>query len=362
MELGVRSYLSNWMMDREYATLSCEESMRRRVFLSIVFTAMYASGAAAQQSPAAQTARQALLEMFFSKTSGTFVKHLPEATRAALESSGAMAGLQQYSMMASQFQTQGNNLKTFETGSVLLAGEDSKTGQKVEITVEKDVLRGDQDDIELSFQTYKDGQAQRTPFMPRVTFSMKQETKIWKLNELAVTIRLPLADPDLLKALTEKMKPQLTVTSTGMQQGGGVSTFTPQSQSSAPPAGSDATVTAAMRTILTAETTYAATYPNVGYTCTLSDLDGFGSGEPNEHQAMLINSGLASGKRYGFVLTLSGCTGAPARTFHLSAAPNATTFGRKTFCADQSGLIRTAEDGNAANCLAGERAIETSVR
>jgi len=333
----------------------------RRIFLSIVFTAMHASGAAAQQSSTAQTARQALLEMFFSKTPGTFAKHLPEATRAALEKSGAMAGLQQYSLMASQFQTQGNSLQTFETGSVLLSGEDPKTGQKVEVTVENDSLRGDQDDIELSFQTYKDGQPQRTPFMPRVTFSMKQEAKIWKLNELAVTIRLPLADPDLLKAFTEKMKPQVTMTSTGMQQSGAVSTFTPQPQSPMPPAGNDATVTAAMRTILTAETTYAATYANVGYTCTLSDLDGFGSGEPNEHQAMLINSGLASGKRYGFIFTLSGCTGAPARTFRLSAAPNATTLGRKAFCADQSGLIRTADDGNAASCAAGER-METSVR
>ena len=199
--------------------------MMRRVFLSIVFTAMYASGVAAQQSPQAQTARQALLEMFFSKTPGTFVKHLPEATRAALENAGAMAGLQQYSMITSQLQSQGHSLQTFETGSVLLTGEDQKTGQKVEVTVEKDALRGDQDDIELSFQTYKDGQPQRTPFMPRITFSMKQEAKIWKLNELAVTIRLPLADPDLLKALTEKMKPQVTATSTGVQQGGSVKHF-----------------------------------------------------------------------------------------------------------------------------------------
>jgi len=334
----------------------------QRVFLSIILTAVSASGVAAQQSPAAQTARQAVLEMFFSKTAGTFVRHLPEATRAALEKSGAMAGLEQYSALATQFHAEGHELQTFETGSVLLSAEDSKTGQKLEVTVEKDALRGDQDDIELSFRTYKDGQPQRTPFMPRFTFSMKQEAKIWRLNELAVTIRLPLADPDLLKALTEKMKPQVSVTSTGMQQGGSASTFTPPPESSMPPSGSDATVTAAMRTILTAETTYAATYPNTGYTCTLSDLDGFGSGEPNEHQAMLINSGLASGKRYGFVFTLSGCTGAPARTFHLSAAPGANTFGRKAFCADQSGLIRTAADGNAANCFAGGTVMETSVR
>ena len=99
-------------------------------------------------------------------------------------------------------------MQTFETGSVLLVAEDPKTGQKAEITVENDALRGDQDDIELTFQVYKNGQEQRTPFMPQMTFSMKQEAQVWTLNEISVTIHLPLADPDFLKAITEKMKPQ----------------------------------------------------------------------------------------------------------------------------------------------------------
>jgi hypothetical protein len=111
-------------------------------------------------------------------------------------------------------------------------------------------------------------------------------------------------------------------------------------------------VIASMRTILTAEATYATQYPLTGFTCTLSDLDGFGSGERNEHQAMLINSGLASGKRYGFVFTLTGCGNAPATTFQLTAVPNANTFGRKVFCADQSSVIRSSEDGNPATCMA----------
>jgi len=181
---------------------------------------------------------------------------------------------------------------------------------------------------------------------------MKQESQVWKLNEIAVTIRLPLADPDFLKTITEKMKPEANATIFVTPHSSTGGTLTPQPQSSGPPAGSDATVTSAMRTILTAETTYAVTYPKVGYTCTLSDLDGFGGGEPNEHQAMLINSGLASGKRYGYVLTLSGCSGAPATSFHLSVVPNASTLRRKAFCADQSGTIRTAEDGNPATCFA----------
>jgi hypothetical protein len=208
--------------------------------------------------------------------------------------------------------------------------------------VEKDALRGEREDIELSFQVYKAGQAQRTPFMPQMTFSMKQEAEVWTVNEISVTIHLPLADPDLLKAITENMKPQSAASGA----------FTPRSDITAPGTGSDAMVLASMRTILTAEITYANIYPTVGFTCTLSSLDGFGGGQPNQHQAMLINSGLASGKRYDFVFTLSGCGGPPATSFHLTAAPNGNSLGRKSFCADQSGVIRSSSDGNPASCVA----------
>lgn len=322
----------------------------RRVILLLSVATLCAGNLGAQPTVAApqaspQTARQALMEMFFSKTPGTFAKHLPKATLTALEKSGTLASLQMYSAMANQLQTQGQNMQTFETGSVLLSAEDPKTGQKVEITVENDALRGDEDDIELSFQVYKNGAAQRTPFMPQITFSMKQEAQVWTLNEISVTIHLPLADPDFLKAITEKMTPQAGKSSA-------TGTFTPRPETSAQPGSSDAMVVAAMRTILTAEVTYAGSYPNVGYSCTLSDLDGFGGGEPNEHQAMLINSGLASGKRFGFVFALSGCGGAPATSFHLTASTNGNSYGRKAFCADQSGVIRSSSDGNPATCLA----------
>jgi type IV pilus assembly protein PilA len=145
-----------------------------------------------------------------------------------------------------------------------------------------------------------------------------------------------------LKAITEKMAPQ----------SGASVTFAPRSEASGQTAGSDAMVLAAMRTIITAEITYASTYPTVGFACSLSSLDGFGGGEPNEHQAMLINSGLASGKRYGFVFTLAECGGTPASIFRLTAAPNGNSYGRKAFCADQSGVIRSSGDGNPVTCLA----------
>jgi hypothetical protein len=185
----------------------------QRVIVALCIATLWAGSVCAQETAAApQTARQALIEMFFSKTPGTLVKHLPLTTRTALEKAGALATLQQYSALASQLQTQGQNVRTFESGPLLLTGEDPKTAQKIEITVENDALRGDQDDIQLSFRIYKNGEVQLTPFMPQMTFSMKRETQDWTLNEISITIHLPLADPDFLKAMTEKMKPQTGTT------------------------------------------------------------------------------------------------------------------------------------------------------
>ena len=333
----------------------------RRFVLSLC-VAMLGSGSAwarpAQPTAAApqtapQTARQALMEMIFSKTPGTFAKHLPGATRVALEKSGALSTLQQYSAILSQLEAQGQNLQTFETGSVLLITEDPKTGVKADVTVENDALRGDQDDIELTFHMYKNGEEQPSPFRSMMTFTMKQESQVWTLNEVSVTIHVPLADPAFLKAITEKVRPQ----SATLQSGANGATVV-RPEVSGQPAGSDAMVVAAMRTIITAEVTYFSSYPNVGYTCSLSSLDGFGGGEPNEHQAMLINSGLASGKKYGFVFTLSGCGGTPATGFQVTAAPNGNSYGRKAFCADQSAVIRSSSDGNPATCLTSGAAVQ----
>jgi hypothetical protein len=294
--------------------------------------------------PVAQTARQALMEMFFSKTPGTLLKHLPTATREALEKSGAMKSLEQYSLMATQLQTQGKNFETFEAGSILLSTNDLQTAQKTEVIVENDALRGDEDDIELSFQTYKDGQPQRAPFMPHITCGMKMESGTWRLNDISVTIHLPLADPDFLKSVGEVMKPRTAAA--------GITITRKDVPASTQSRGDDTAVLAAMRTLVTAEITYAVTYPSVGYTCTLSDLDGFGGGAPNQHQAMLIPSGLASGKRFGYVFSLSQCGGSPASTYHLVAVPGAGSYGRRAFCTDQSAAIRYSTDGNAATCMA----------
>lgn len=326
--------------------------MRKGIVCFMLLILLVSHSRAEEPSAPPQTARQALIEMLFSKTKGTFWKHLPEATRTAFEKSGAVAAFHQYSAMATQVQSS-QNLQTFESGPVMVSGVDPKTGNKFDMIVERDTLRGERDDIEVSFKTYKDGQPQRAPFMPNVTFLMKKEAELWTLNEISVTIHLPLADPDMLKAITEKMKPEMHIQTT---LDNGTSTDRPRTVLTAGnvpgDANSDAQVINAMRTIITAENTYASTYADVGYTCTLSNLDGFGAGDPGPHQAMLISSSLAGGRRYGYIFTLSACTGMPAGKFLLTAIPNEPGLGRKVFCADASGLIRSTDENQANSCIA----------
>lgn len=332
---------------------SLEDRTMRKGIICFVLLVVASLGWAQEASSPSQTPRQALIEMLFSRTKGTFWKHLPEATRTALEKSGAVAAFHQYSTMVTQVQN-AQTLQTFETGPVMVAGEDPKNGSKFEMIVERDSPRGERDDIEVSFKTYKDGQPQRTPFMPNVVFSMKKESELWTLNEVAVTIHLPLADPDMLKAITDKMqlKPQMTA----QPAFGGAAVEQPRPTLTAgtlPNGGnSDAQVLNAMRSIIAAENTYAKTYSDVGYTCVLSHLDGFGAGDPGPQQAMLISSGLAGGRKYGYVFTLSSCMGAPAGKFLLTAVPNEPGFGRKVFCADASGVIRSSGEDDATSCIA----------
>jgi hypothetical protein len=309
----------------------------QRTVIAIVLTLTSHAALGAQTQAAPQTARAALIEMFFGKTPGSLEKHLPEATKAALHQASGISGmppLAAFSLIGAQLSANGQQLQTFEAGPTLLTAEDSRTHSKFDITVDNDDLRGDEDDIELSFKAYKDGQDQAKGLVPRLNMLMKQEAGIWRLNKITVSVSLPLADPEFLKSILQNAaRPRITATT------------------STPPANANAVVMA-MRTILTAEITYSRSYTTQGFTCSLSDLDGFGGGEPNERQAMLIESRLASGKKYGYIFSLSGCSGPPSSRFRLSATPSVAGAG-PAFCANEGGLIRSSPDGLAANCWAG---------
>jgi hypothetical protein len=319
--------------------------LRKKLFTLVFGGLFFLISASAQPVP--QTARQALLEMFFSKTPGTLEKHLPQATRAALRKAGPTPGtsfLGGYSAIMSQLTAHGQQMQTFEAGPTLMSMDDPQAHTKFEITVERDDLRADEDEIELSFRSYKDGESQIAGTKFRFTFAMKQEAGIWRLNEVTVAVRVSLTDPAFLKAMTTHIKS----TSTGSSEisSSGVPTLPSMIAANEPAAAGG------VRVFNTAEVTYAASYPGHGFTCVLSDLSGMGGGTgPTEHQAMLIDPRLASGKKSGYVFKLSGCDGTPATRYNITAVPADPNSGTRAFCSDESAVIRFSMDGKGESCL-----------
>src|SRR5438132_1006383 len=104
-----------------------------------------AQTAASSQTSPPQTARQALIEMFFGTAANHLEKHLPEVTRRTLQKLGTANGqsfLSEFSMITRQAKASGTAFQTFDTGLTLLSAEDPRdgSGEKVEITVERDDL------------------------------------------------------------------------------------------------------------------------------------------------------------------------------------------------------------------------------
>jgi type IV pilus assembly protein PilA len=108
-----------------------------------------------------------------------------------------------------------------------------------------------------------------------------------------------------------------------------------------------------VRTLVTAEINYAATHPNVGFTCSLSDLAADN----------LISSQVARGQRTGYTFELRNCsadaTGGPNTKFQVVAYPlTPNTTGVRAFCTDESDVIKVDPSGSASRCLEGGEALQ----
>ncbi len=109
-------------------------------------------------------------------------------------------------------------------------------------------------------------------------------------------------------------------------------------------AANEASAVGSIRTINTAEVTYASTYPNLGFVV-LASLGGTGGASTG---AGLIDDVLASGAKsgYNFVVTPSG--GTPNVQYTSNGDPQSASTGQRHFFSDQSGVIRFNVSGSAA--------------
>ncbi len=293
--------------------------MRKLFAAALVLLSSFASG----QPALSQTARQALIEMFFGQSPNHLEKHLPDVTRRSLgkfSEPGGQSYLSAFSMMASQIHASGTNFQTFETGPTLLSAENlhsTNGADKIDISVERDDLIGEADEIELALHLSNQGKEETLPFVPRFTFSMQSEANVWRLSEITVTVRVPLADPTFLKTIEDEQRAeneQLTIRELQMVNAG--------------------------------EKSYSAKQGRFG--CSLSALG----------TQYLYDPQLVKGTRNGYVFVISGCDGS---RYKVVAEPAVADSGLRAFCSDEVGDIRASSDGKATTCLASGELAQKAV-
>jgi hypothetical protein len=73
--------------------------------------------------------------------------------------------------------------------------------------------------------------------------------------------------------------------------------------------------------------------------------------QPSAEHAMLIDDALASGKRSGYIFSITGCDVPPASIYRITAVPSDPSSGMRAFCSDEPAVIRYSTDGQATTCL-----------
>jgi len=99
-----------------------------------------------------------------------------------------------------------------------------------------------------------------------------------------------------------------------------------------------------VRAVVAAETEFAKTHPDIGYTCTISQLP------QTELVARLATGGIDNGYKFG----IAGCQALgpqkPNSMYPVTARP--LHSGSPAFCSDPSGVLRSDDSGSVERCLA----------
>jgi type IV pilus assembly protein PilA len=111
----------------------------------------------------------------------------------------------------------------------------------------------------------------------------------------------------------------------------------------------------ALRTLNQAEVMYMSSYPANGFACRLATLGGKPAiGPPTADAAQLISDDLVSGKRYGYIFSITCAKGAvgaqeSATGYRIVAVPEGANAGARGFCTDESEAIQFDPSGGP-NC------------
>jgi type IV pilus assembly protein PilA len=119
-------------------------------------------------------------------------------------------------------------------------------------------------------------------------------------------------------------------------------------------AANEASAVANIRTLNTAEMAYQREYSTIGFACSLSVLGGDGRSAPSADHAQLIDHVLVLGQKHGYRFVVENCVNTETdHKYQVVAYPLVRhQTGVRTFCSDETNIIKAGEGESAADCLA----------
>lgn len=306
----------------------------RKAFRVIVIFGALAAVASAQQPTMLQTPRQAVIEMMSGGDTG-LMKHL------TLEVQNKFAHAPQDStLMSAIAMARATGLfQSFESGPLLFVIDNPQQNEKIEVRIDSDSVRGDVDNMELSFHAFRDGKEENLPVGFKVALNLKQQMELWRLNAVTVSVRVPVGDPKFFDGPLFNPGMMARARSLG-----------PDPAASSSDTAVKITPLRGVRLIGLAENLYAQKHPDAGFTCNMADLVNIGKGIDEGESYSFVDPEFAGGVYNGYRFTLRGCGSKPASAYEIVAEP--LNGKGKAFCSDATRSLRSSNDGSGATCLA----------
>ena len=320
-----------------------ERQMRKVLFAALLLLVFAILSSAQQQAAPAppQSPRQALIEMANGGQNG-LLKHLTVEVQQLLKQPENKQALRS---LADGGSLSGLGVQFFESGPVLMSFNQPSDHSKIEIQVNNDDMSGDQDTLDLSVHSFRDGVEQDEEwqsFVSHFTVTMVRQQEIWRLNKIGVGIDLAVGDPEFLKKTYLKQ-----MAGTGMVGAGfDAHTVTPGGASDTVQHPDMLPNQVAMM-LGFAEQSFARQHADVGFTCSLSELMEGAS-------AYGLDPQIANGSYKAYKIALTGCQGKPAGSFQITVEPMPGKGG-KAYCTDATQNMRVSDDGRGATCLSAGR-------
>jgi len=321
--------------------------LRHSSFLFVFTAAILTTSALGQPQvapPKQQTARQALIEIV-TKGGDALLKHLTVEVQDALKANKKFKSTE-LSMLNSM--TPESGLQSFEAGEVLFVYNDAAQHTKYEVHIDNDDLAGDEDSLLLSLHVFRDEKEQDTEWglmSSHFTVSMKLQQNVWRLNTISVGAEFPVGDAKFIEKMFLKSTTS-EVSGVGLVAPAAAGVYVSSGTGDVAPPG---LVPENVVTMLAyAESMFAKQHPDVGFTCSFSELS-------ESSKMMGIDQQVNNGTYNGYRFALAGCEGKPAGSYQITAEPLAGKGG-KAFCSDATQNLRSSDDGRGATCLASGKA------